>query len=56
MQATGLHLSRFRKGKDILLQMHSLECLPCRIKGKTTEQTKEVQKEFSQFCVKTRCV
>ena len=39
-QATCLHLQRFREGKDILLQVHSLDCLVCNIKGKTKQATK----------------
>ena len=37
LQATSLHLQRFREGKEILLQVHSSDCLPCDIKGKTEQ-------------------
>ena len=52
LQATCLHLQRLSEGKDILLQVHLLECLPCGIKDKIVKTT-GIQKEFSQYCVKT---
>ena len=39
LQATCLQLLRFSKGKDILLQVHSLDCLVCDLKGKTEQAT-----------------
>ena len=35
LQATCVHLYRFREGKDILLQKHSSDCLPGDMKNKT---------------------
>ena len=55
MQVTCLQLYRFREGKDIMLQVHSSDCLPCDIKGKREEAT-AILKEFSQYCMKTRYI
>ena len=38
LQATCLHLQIFFEGKGIILQLHSLDCLPCDIKGKTEQR------------------
>ena len=35
--------------KDMLIQVHSSDCVPCE----TEQATATIQKEFSQFCVKT---
>ena len=55
LQATCLYLKRFRKDKDVVLQVYSLDCLVCKLKRKT-EQAIEFHKEFNQSCVNTRCM
>ena len=55
LQATCSRFYIFRKGKDIFIQVHSLECLLCDIKGKT-EHAKAIQIKFSQSCAKIHCL
>ena len=51
LQATCLHLYRFCKCKNILLQVHSLDLLSVRYK-KPDKAGNGIQKEFSQSCAK----
>ena len=55
LAATCLNFLRFREGKNILLQVYSLDNLQRDIKSKT-KQAAAIQKEFFQSCVKTCCV